>query len=452
MMRTYLWQQNMLAVAGLTILGLVVVWGIGGEVQPNPFPDPSDPALRRPTGHAQLISIEPFPEGKGTMCEWVPASTQTRLMALLQREQSGPRSASAPVEETRTATVIDRPPARVIRDEYATYSAVAVDPIRNEIVLQDENLFSIMVFDRLTDTPPTARMSEPKRVITGNRTKMEFNCGIYVDPKTGDIYSVANDTMDTLIIFSRQAQGNVAPDREIITPHRTWGIAVDEEKQEMFLTVEFPPQVLVYHKTASGPAEPIRILEGPRTQLKDPHGIAIDPKNKLMFVANHGNTSDPTIPGGGSNDPPTITVYPLEASGDTPPLRIIEGDRTQFNWPAHLFLDTERGDLYVANDAGDSILVFRSTDSGNAAPQRVIKGSLTGLSNPTGVFVDIQNDEVVVANMGGHSVTVYPRAANGNVAPRRTIRSAPAGKRALMIGNPGAVGYDSKRDEILVPN
>jgi hypothetical protein len=32
------------------------------------------------------------------------------------------------------------------------------------------------------------------------------------------------------------------------------------------------------------------------------------------------------------------------------------------------------------------------------------------------------------------------------------IRSAPAEKVALAIGNPGAVGYDSKREEILVPN
>jgi hypothetical protein len=38
------------------------------------------------------------------------------------------------------------------------------------------------------------------------------------------------------------------------------------------------------------------------------------------------------------------------------------------------------------------------------------------------------------------------------VPPLRTIRSAPADKLALAIGNPGAVAYDSKRQEILVPN
>lgn len=54
--------------------------------------------------------------------------------------------------------------------------------------------------------------------------------------------------------------------------------------------------------------------------------------------------------------------------------------------------------------------------------------------------------------MGNHTATVYRRTASGNVAPLRTIRSAPLGKLALAIGNPGAVGYDSKREEILVPN
>ena len=115
-------------------------------------------------------------------------------------------------------------------------------------------------------------------------------------------------------------------------------------------------------------------------------------------------------------------------------------------------IDQERGEIYVANDPDHSILVFRTTDEGDVAPTRIIKGPQTGLHNPTGVFVDLKNDEVWASNMGNHSATVYSRTANGDVAPLRTIRSAPLGKQALMIGNPGAIDYDSKRDEILVPN
>jgi 6-phosphogluconolactonase (cycloisomerase 2 family) len=150
--------------------------------------------------------------------------------------------------------------------------------------------------------------------------------------------------------------------------------------------------------------------------------------------------------------PPSITVYPLKAEGEVAPLRVIEGPRTQLNWPAAMTLDPEANELYVANDAGDSLLVFRATDSGNAAPIRVVKGPRTGIKNPTGVALDLKNGEIWVSSMGNHRATVYPLSANGNLAPLRTIRSAPEDKLAMAIGNPGAVGFDTKREEVLVPN
>ena len=57
-----------------------------------------------------------------------------------------------------------------------------------------------------------------------------------------------------------------------------------------------------------------------------------------------------------------------------------------------------------------------------------------------------------MANFGGHSATVYDMAASGDVAPKRIIRNAPEGTPSLMIGNPGAVGYNPNAQEILVPN
>ena len=47
---------------------------------------------------------------------------------------------------------------------------------------------------------------------------------------------------------------------------------------------------------------------------------------------------------------------------------------------------------------------------------------------------------------------MFARTANGDVAPKRIVRNAPAGSPTVGFGNPGAVAYDSKRDEILVPN
>jgi len=386
----------------------------------------------------------------GEMCEPLSASSSVRLMTALQQERPTVRSASA--ANGKTSLTLERAPLRTIRDSFPTYSAVAVDVANNEIVLQDENLFQIMVYDRMANTPPTARLTEPKRVIGGHETKTEFNFGLYIDPKTGDIYSVNNDTLDTLSIFSRSARGNVHPDRALHTPHGTYGIAVDEEVQELYLTVQHENAVVVYRKMALGEEKPIRILEGAHVRLADPHGIGIDTKNQWLFVANYGNAKNNKVPGSGAFEPPSITVYPLHASGDTPPLRVITGPQTQLNWPAHLYVDQEHGDVFVANDGENSILVYPVTGSGNIAPARVLKGAKTQLKNPTGIFVDTVHDELVVANMGNHSATVYRRTAQGDTPPVRTIRTGPLGKTALQIGNPGSVAYDTKRDAIITPN
>ncbi len=426
------------------------------------------PALSRASsGGPQLVSVQPLGSEEGTtvegmMCQWVPAAASPGMLF------AQPQSI---VEAGRRPEDLDRPPVRVIRDTYPTYSAVAVDLQTNEVYLQDENLFGLKVFDRLDNTPATAAFTEPKRMLGGIDTKLEFNCAIYVDPRSGDVYSVNNDTVDHMVVFPRGAEGNVAPMRQLRTPHGTFGIAVDEVNQELSLTVQHDHAVVSYHKYSQDLDEPIRLLQGDHTLLADPHGITVDTRSRLMFVSNHGSRYTPMgerppdmpehwpqgrdtgrTPGSGNFTPASITVYPWRSSGNIPPIRVIQGPKTMLNWPATLFVDEERGELYVANDAGDSVLVFDIDADGDVAPKRAIMGPQTGLKYPTGVFVDLQNDELWVSNMGNHSATVYSRAADGNAAPLRTIRSAPAGKLALSVGNPGAAEYDTRRDEILVPN
>jgi len=431
---------------------------------------------KKRAGSPRLISVQPLPEMDGPMCQWAPASASLSLAALLQPQEPAASAAGAAPDEATRLAASQRKPERVIRDAYMSYSSVAVDVKNNEVVLTDENLFNIVVFDRTANTPPTASMTEPKRIIGGDKTKIEFQCGLYIDPASGDIYAVNNDTVDTLVIFSRQAKGDVPPDRELATPHGTFGIAVDEEAQELFLTVQHNHAMVVYHKMAAKEQSPIRLLQGEHTQLADPHGIAFDPKNKLLFITNHGSffqnrrgypprssgggersdepnwPLDAPVPGSGKLLPPSITVHSSTAQGDTPPLRVLQGPKTQLNWPTGIAFDPKRNELFVANDMGDSILVFSATASGDAAPVRVLKGPRTMISNPTGVFVDTKNDELWVSNFGNHSATVYKPTAAGDTPPLRVIRSAPLGKEALNIGNPGALAYDSRRDEILTPN
>ena len=433
-----------------------------------------EPTETQVIGRERIVSWAPLPDMTGAMCPMPQPSFQ------------GPRGgAAAPQGVTAYSQ-----PDRVIRDRYPAFSSIALDLTRDQIVVTDENLFQVLFYDRTENNGP-GEVATPQRLIGSPwdesfmrreepRTKIEFQCNLYVDPSNGDVYAVNNDTEDTLVIFSNEQQGNVAPSREIHTPHGTFGITVDEDAQEVFLSVQHDSAIVVYRKGASGEEPPIRMIQGVRSRLADPHGIALDARRDLLYVTNHGSvhetgeeagdrltperraeelarvnwplTRNFAVPGSGQTLPPSITVYEKTASGDAAPVRVIEGPGTRLNWPTGIAIDPDNGDIYVANDTTHSILVFDADASGDVAPSRVIAGSNTGLQNPTGLVLDKQNGEMWIANFGNHTATAYRLTAEGNVAPLRTIRAAPEGTPSLMIGNPGAVAYDTRRDEILAPN
>jgi len=421
-------------------------------------------------GDGRLVKTESLTAIAGTGACVLPAAIQQAALREV-RARTGESANAAPQRAT---------PLRQIRDPYPAFAAIAVDADRNEVVVTDENLFQVLVYDRTENTPAGVAASRPKRAIAGDKTEIEFQSGVYVDPQNGEIYAANNDTRDKLVVFGKDATGDEAPVRAIETPHGTFGVTVDQVNQEILLTVQHDSAIVVYRKQANGDEAPVRAIQGNRTGLADPHGIALDPREGLIFAANYGSTHDVdgnltprtgvpsggkgrdkanwpwgreySVPGSGTIGPPSITVHSRLAAGNAPPLRVISGPKTQLNWPTGLALDPERRELFVANDMGPSILVFDANARGDAAPKRVLKGPDTGLANPTGVFVDRKNGELWVANFGGHSATAYDLGASGNTRPTRMIRSAPPDAPSLMIGNPGAVAYDSKREQLLVPN
>ena len=361
-------------------------------------------------------------------------------------------SAQAGGPSDRKPIVLERAPLRFIKDPNPSFSGVAVNSEHNMLVITDENLFQILEYDTHENTPVQSRFSEPKRIISGTDTRAEMMCGVYIDPKTREIYVMNNDTQSYIPVFAPDAKGNAKPER-YLDGVRGFGIAADEDAGLLYMTNQ-NGSIMVYRKEAAGRDKPVRRIEGNNTLLEDPHGIALDTKNKLIYVSNFGNTDLRAPDGGryGKFDAPSISVYPLNGDGDIKPLRVIKGPKTLMNWPSHMAMHVERQELFVANDADDSVLVFKATDEGDAAPIRMLKGPNTGIKHPPGIALDERLGEIYVASMGNASVTVFPVTANGNVKPVRTVRGAPIGTVGLNIGNPGAVGYDSKRDQILVPN
>ena len=434
---------------------------------------------------SRLVASERMPDAMMDSCTWDVAAPER---ASLQARGGGGPTRAAEMGDPRVA---QRLPVTTIRDPYAGFAAIRVDPVHNEVVVMDEFKFNIYVYDRLAVTPASAEATTPKRFIGGGKTLSRYNSDGYVDTKTGDIYIVNNDSEPGMFKFPRTAEGNVDPASELLTPYGAFGMTVDEERGEVFLTIQHDGAVQIYKKGATGEQAAIRLIQGNQTRLADPHGIAFDPRTRLLYVANYGTERDeaadtvqqmpnplntvsagkprrpnwPAGNGGIGNDgrrevifgtgkfgPPSITVHAADGHGNVAPVRYIQGPKAQLNWPTGVSIDSARGEVYVSNAAGDSINVYSATASGDVAPIRQIKGPKTLLRNPNGVSVDTVNGEVWVANFGNHTATAYKWDANGNAEPIRVIRSAPLNAPTALISNPYMIAMDTRRDEVLVPN
>jgi DNA-binding beta-propeller fold protein YncE len=265
----------------------------------------------------------------------------------------------------------------------------------------------------------------------------------------------------------------VAPKRLLYVPHQSWGIAFAPRRDVIALSVQTPNMFVVFKRDAKKFDAPVRSVRGPKTQMADPHGIYFDETHNEVVVANHGNFRPGELitsytaydaresrqeRSGGKLDenargkflPSSVTIFDGDAKGDVAPLRVIQGPLSQIDWPMGVAVDEENNEIIVANNGDNSILVFNRTANGDVPPKRVIRGALTGVKGPMGVA--LAKDEIYVANFADHTALVFPRLAAGNVRPRRIIRNAPAGRETSGFGNPYSVAYDTKRQEILVPN
>ena len=293
--------------------------------------------------HGRLVRMEPLPPD---VCTW-PAPVQWAEQA---GGRQGRRAATMALDDQ--TKIYAGPPARKVQDQFPAFAAVSVDPARDEVILTDENLFQVLAYNRLDNTAANA-ITTPKRVLKGESTLIEFESGVHVDAASGDICAPNNDTVDTLVVFKHGSTGDSAPIRALKTPHGTFGIAIDDRRNEMFLTTQHDATVVVFRKNADKDDAPLRLLQGDNTGLGDPHGIAIDPNKDVFYVANYGShalrradrevrTGVPGAgkgrdkdnwplgreyaePGSGTNDGPSISIHAITAKGNDRPLRVIKG-------------------------------------------------------------------------------------------------------------------------------
>jgi len=258
--------------------------------------------------------------------------------------------------------------------------------------------------------------------------------GVFLDAPHDELF-ITTQHANRISVYRREFTENEeplryiqGPDTGLADPH---GIFVDSTTNEIFVTNHGN-----YHAVVPGEGE----RRGPDSLTRTDLGYG-EPGREY-----------PLAPSTGKFLLPSISVHSRSASGNAGPIRVIQGPHTQLTLPDGVFRDPESGEIIVANTGGDSILFFAKDASGDATPDRVLKGPATKVKGPAGVSIDSKRHELWVASWDNHVAGVFPLNANGNMAPMRVVRTASDDAPLASMGRIGQVAYDPKRKEVLAPN
>lgn len=268
----------------------------------------------------------------------------------------------------------------------------------------------------------------PLRSLSGPATGITTPLAIAVDQSHGELYVLSYPlgiNPPAIRVFPIQASGNAAPVRSIVGATTGLsgpiGIAVDPVNDEIFVADFNGGDLKVFARTANGDVAPIRTLGGANTGLTEISKVFVDLANDELFVGTGFFIN--------SVQPRAVRVFPRTASGNVAPLRSITGTLTQLPAVNGLFVDLATDELVVAADS--SVNVFARTASGNVPPLRRIAGLQTGLGRSEGLTVTAT--EILVTEISGPA-SVFPRLANGDVPPSRTFPGGRALTSTLAAG------------------
>jgi len=308
--------------------------------------------------------------------------------------------------------------------------AIAVDPSADRLFVTNTGNQSIVTFNHISTTlsssssgainlTPTGIIQGPLtglNYIPSTGTSANFN-GIYVDSSSGEtIYTaepfLASDSncpaagtpfCGAFLVFG--LKGNIAPSAVIGESSGSFGVvagnlaeAVDGKRDILYIANRggdsaSDDQVFALTGASSaGVASTPRLIlcspqatssPCPNTGLNNPQGIALDPVNDRLYIANGA------AGGGAGTLPNTILVFNQASllSGNTSPSCTFSDP--QLNDPKGLALDSADNELFVANSGGGNILVF---PAGCSSATTVTSASTTltdpSLAGVTGVAVD----------------------------------------------------------------
>ncbi len=177
------------------------------------------------------------------------------------------------------------------------------------------------------------------------------------------------------------------------------------------------------------------------TTTPTPTAATATPADAKLYVSNHGTF------GTMATDSPSVTVYPVTASGNATPIATLKGPATQLSQTQFVAVDS-RGRTYVSNQttAGDSSVTYGTVTEydnlqGNVAP--VI--TLRMVRRPEGLAIDANDNLHLVT---GNAVYVLPRGATDLAQATTTI----AGNQTHVLDDYGAFVEPSGKFDLAGSN
>ena len=224
-----------------------------------------------------------------------------------------------------------------------------------------------------------------------------------------------------ILTFRGGANGDEAPIRVIQGPltgiyNYTDQVAIDPVHDEIYVPTGYPTndRILVFAREANGNVAPIRVLQGPNAfrGLVGLGGVAVDPVRNLLLVS--GEAMDGTR---------GVMMFDRTAQGNVKPLRTVIGPtgRMRVSPEKGLFLvvikpprgESERdtgleapGDMAAESDK-DYVGVWSVDDTGEVPPRWMIGGPQGILKWIFGMALNPKEKTVVVTDMRLNGVVTY---------------------------------------------
>ena len=218
-------------------------------------------------------------------------------------------------------------------------------------------------------------------------------------------------------------------------------IAYDAVNDEFTVPHQFGQSIMTYRGGAKGAEAPIRIIQGPLTQLRAPDRLDVDTVHNEIFV-----------PEGWA-----VLVFERGAQGNVAPKRILTGPNdAPFN-ASSVAVDPINNVLIVGSaprGGAARLYIFNRTDEGSAKPRGVISGPKSGLRSIGGpVAVYPPKRAIIASNRGEVSVLATPESYvgvwsiddNGDVPPKWRI-GGPNG----VLQMPRGIALDPRNKALLV--